>query len=256
MYATVAATVVVMVREEEDNMNFIQTIAPISIQDLKKYFEDKSTFYIIDYKNSSLKGSKLLTYLSNLDIPCDIEISRDSEEFEELLSSYFHHSSIMTVPFLEKTTVEVLLERKSLGSYGHSSFIEKNSKIIDQWIGLLDSLSLYNLYTINANELKEFVTAFPLNEEFTTEGINFVSILKNQDFYEFYSAVDQNNLQYYKVYFDQNVFKGKNLYHYWANENNPMFLITFGIVSGNLDVNEFNEIKKQAQLELENATPL
>ena len=28
------------------------------------------------------------------------------------------------------------------------------------------------------------------------------------------------------------MFRGKNLYSYWANENNPLFLITFGISEG------------------------
>ena len=47
-------------------MNVIETTAPIKIEELKKYFADKETFYVIDYANSDLKGSKLLTYLSNL----------------------------------------------------------------------------------------------------------------------------------------------------------------------------------------------
>ena len=42
-------------------MNFIKTTAPISIDNLKKYFVDKDTFFLIDYKNSALNGSKLLT---------------------------------------------------------------------------------------------------------------------------------------------------------------------------------------------------
>jgi hypothetical protein len=28
------------------------------------------------------------------------------------------------------------------------------------------------------------------------------------------------------------MFKGQNLYSYWATENNPLFLITFGISNG------------------------
>ena len=28
------------------------------------------------------------------------------------------------------------------------------------------------------------------------------------------------------------MFKGKNLYEYWATENNPLFLISFGISEG------------------------
>ena len=46
-------------------MNTIETIIPISMDNLKKYFVDKETFYSIDYENSELKGKKMLTYLSN-----------------------------------------------------------------------------------------------------------------------------------------------------------------------------------------------
>ena len=46
----------------------INTIVPIELKDLKKYFEDKTQSYQIDYLNSKLKGAQFLTYLSNLDI--------------------------------------------------------------------------------------------------------------------------------------------------------------------------------------------
>ena len=44
----------------------INTIVPIELKDLKKYFEDKTESYLIDYENSTLKGAQFLTYLSNL----------------------------------------------------------------------------------------------------------------------------------------------------------------------------------------------
>ena len=67
-------------------MNIIETIVPISIDNLKKYFTDKNTSFIIDYNNSSLKGNKFLTYISNLDVPCDV-ILDDSLECQELIKA-------------------------------------------------------------------------------------------------------------------------------------------------------------------------
>lgn len=257
MCATAVATAVATAHEEEDkNMNLINTSAPIPIQELKKFFEDKTTYYVIDYATSTLKGSKLLTYLGNLDLPCDINADTGSAEFAELLSSYFHHPLITNIPLLEQETIKVLLERKGLVDFGYSEFIKQNSEIIDRWSNILDSLSLYNLYTVNAPELKEYVESFPKNDTSTTEGINFVSILKHQEFYEFYNVVDQPGLQYYSTYFSQNMFKGSTLYAYWANENNPMFLITFGIASGTMNVEEFVQSKQHAIGEFENVTPV
>ena len=68
----------------------IETTAPIAIEDLKKHFEDKETSYLVDYEKSELKGEKLLTYLSNLDLPCDLKnITPD------LLKDYFHSTSLV-----------------------------------------------------------------------------------------------------------------------------------------------------------------
>ena len=65
------------------------TIAPIPIEDLKAYFENKEITFIIDYNNSTLKGEKLLTYLSNLDVPCDINFKgTKQEDVNEFLVSY------------------------------------------------------------------------------------------------------------------------------------------------------------------------
>ena len=42
----------------------IETIVPIELKNLKKYFEDKSESYMIDYEKGKLKGAQFLTYLS------------------------------------------------------------------------------------------------------------------------------------------------------------------------------------------------
>ena len=67
-------------------------------------------------------------------------------------------------------------------------------------------------------------------EELT--GINFLSLLKYEPFYIYYSKIKQSNLKFYTKYFNEYMFKGKNLYEYWATENNPLFLISFGISEG------------------------
>ena len=51
----------------------IETTAPIPFEELKKYFQNDKTRYIVDVENSELQGTKLLTYLGNLDIPIDIQ---------------------------------------------------------------------------------------------------------------------------------------------------------------------------------------
>ena len=85
----------------------INTIVPIELKDLKKYFEDKTETYLIDYEKSKLKGAQFLTYLSNLDVPYDL-----SNYDDELLKEYFESSMLVNIPLLEKPAMIVLFEHK------------------------------------------------------------------------------------------------------------------------------------------------
>jgi hypothetical protein len=89
--------------ERKKIMNIIETIAPISIENLKKHFTDKEVFYLIDYKNSELKGKKLLTYLSNLDLPADIK-----EPDLELVKEYLHSVTLVNIESLENIIIDIL----------------------------------------------------------------------------------------------------------------------------------------------------
>jgi hypothetical protein len=213
-------------------MNQVKTIAPISIEDLKKYFTDKTITYIIDYTNSTIKGQKLLTYLSNLDIPCDIVFTYKEEE-EELLKEYLNFQMICNIPELESCVVQLLLEYKGLAEQKrYETFIESNKQIIELWISKLNSLTLYNMYIINAEEFKSFVRQFPIDETNDLSGVNFVSLLKREDFYDFYLDLEPSTMKFYKNYFEEYMFKGKNMYAYWATPNNPLFILTYGIAQG------------------------
>jgi hypothetical protein len=240
-------------------MQIIETIAPISIDNLKKYFADKNIKFVIDYKNSALKGSKLLIYLSNLDVPVDIDINETSEEFYPLLKDYLESSFILDVKLLEVSAIKVMLASRNLlenlrepeeNKQKLVAFIEENTELIKEWSSRLDSLTLYNFYTIKDVQFKEFVENYP-NGESTTKGINFVSLLKHEDFYSFYEAVDVSNLKFYKDYFNEYIFKGKNLFSYWANENNPLFLLTFGISEGLVHYDKENNSIEVLQTESE-----
>ncbi len=83
-------------------MNVIETIVPIPLENLKKFFTDKDTFYLIDYEKSELKGKKFLTYLSNLDLPTDIK-----NPDLELVKEYLHSISLLNISSLENIVIYV-----------------------------------------------------------------------------------------------------------------------------------------------------
>lgn len=238
-------------------MNFVETVAPISIDNLKKYFTDKTTFFVINYKDSTLKGSKLLTYLSNLDIPCDIDCSGcDEQEVYALFSDYLHTSMIVNIPSLEKAITAILLQFKGMSKNIDHKFIEENKEILQKWSSKLDSLTLYNMHIIGQDEFKVFAESFEKDDSSELEGVNFISMLKNDYFYAFYEKVEQENLRFYTNYFNDYMFKGKNMYSYWANDNNPIFLLTYGIAEGMITGESYNSAKQKTLEELANATPV
>jgi hypothetical protein len=239
-------------------MNFVKTVAPIAIEDLKKYFMDRNTFFIIDYKNSSLRGKKLLTYLSNLDVPSDIDFTDcDDGEFFEILTEYFNLQTLCKVEFLEKTAIAVLKEKSEiLNTRFFKTFIESNSEIIDGWLSKIYSLTLYNMYIVDIPEFKKFATDHTTDDTESLIGINFVSLLKHSELYDLYQKIDHGKIKFYKNYFNEYIFKGANLYSFWANENNPMFLLTVSISSGTINGNDYISAVKETVKEIENVSPI
>ena len=236
-------------------MNIVETIAPISLDNLKKYFNDKTTFFVINYKDSSLKGTKLLTYLSNLDIPSDIDFSGcSSDECYDMIKEYLHSSMIVNVHTLESSVINILHQAKQLVPLQDKEFIEQNKDILNKWISKLESLSLYNMHIISDDMFKEFVSSFETDDSSELEGVNFISLLKHQNFYSFYNNTYKNSLKFYTHYFNDYMFKGKNMYSYWANENNPLFLLTYGIAEGVVEGDSYNSHKQKTIEELENVT--
>jgi hypothetical protein len=215
-------------------MKEIKVTAPISIEDLKKYFTDKETFYVIDYNNSKLKNEKLLTYLGNLDLPADIDLTGTSQEdVEALVLAYMKLPLLVSVSSLEKIVIFILAEAKGIIDGGvYEKFIVANRQLVDSWISKTDSLTLYNFYILQSDELKSFAESFPKDDTDDLSGINFVSLLKDELFYTLYEKIDQSQLKFYSKYFNDYMFKGKNLYSFWAVENNPLFILTHGISSG------------------------
>jgi hypothetical protein len=238
-------------------MNIIETTAPISIENLKKYFNDQTTFFVIDYKNSSLKGTKLLTYLSNLDIPSDINFTGcSSDECFDMIKEYLNSTMIVNIPALESAVINILHQTKNLVQVTDKEFIDDNKEILDKWISKLESLSLFNMHIIGNGIFEEFVSSFEVDTSSELIGVNFISLLKNEHFYSFYNNTDKKSLKFYTHYFNDYMFKGKNMYSYWANENNPLFLLTYGISEGIVEGNSYNSHKQKTIEELENVTPV
>lgn len=237
-------------------MTTIHATVPLSIEQLKQYFDDKDTRYIIDYTNSQLKSAKLLMYISNLDLPLDVVFDLDTPDGRELLHAYMSSHFMVSIPSLELAALDELLAYR----FGTSKtpFYEQYPDIIHRWERLIDSLTVYNMYTINDDTCQAFARSFP-HETFRDPvgvGINFVNLLKYDETYAFLSAPNNEACRFFGDIFTSNtddnasyIFKGKNLFHFWAVANNPMFLFTIGVASGQIDTASYAHAVHQLEEE-------
>lgn len=230
----------------------INTIAPISIEHLKEYFQDKTTFYSVDYSKSKLKGQKFLTYFSNLEIPADVDLSSCTlEEKTELLKEYLQCEMMCNLKTLESLTLNVLLEHAGINSKSqYSDFIETNKDILDHWLERVQSLPLYNIYILGQPEFTKFVESHEVCDSTSLVGVNFVNLIKYEELPQLYFGKPT----YFKSYFNDYMFKGKNLFSYWANDNNKLFLLTFGISEGLITGESYSETVKQTYQELQDVS--
>ena len=229
-------------------MNIIETTAPIGIEQLKEYFSNKETQYVIDYEGSELQDEKLLVYLSNLELPCDLVVN-DFDNLKQLLKTYMNTSFMVNIPLLEKSVIALLLQKKELVEKTDQNLLDELSDELEVWSKRFDSLTLYNMFTINNTEIQDWVKSQPVAEDDgDTRGINFVNLLKHDISYDLIQKV--KDVKYYPIFFNDYIFKGNNLFTYWAVDNNPMFLLTYGIAKGIVDPKEYIEAKRQTIQEM------
>jgi len=205
----------------------IETKAPISIEDLKKNFTETDVKYLIDYSISDLKGKKLITYLSNLDIPADIKnIDLD------LVKDYLHSVSLVNISYLENVVIDILFVMKRFAKNKHyDKFISENFEILEKWQNRLESLSLYNMYMLNSDNFRDYAQSHTKDDTKDLKGVNFVSLLKHTRFFNYYKKINNDKLKFYTHYFNDYMFRGKNMFEYWANDKNPLFLLTWSIAN-------------------------
>lgn len=222
----------------------IITPAPISIENLKKYFASKDITYIIDYESSQLKGKKLLTYLSNLDIPSDIKIDAESDEFRDLLLEYMKSHFLINSETLEIYVIKMLFQAKGMAEEDPymKKFIDENKEVVDKWLNIINSLFAYNMYTLNSQDFKEYARSFPHDD--SIDCINFVNLFKYSDFYNLFSNIDEKEFKFYNKFFDEYIFKGKSLFDYWTNEKNHIFLMTWGISENIIEAEDIIKVVK------------
>lgn len=204
-------------------MEKIFTTAPIALVDLKRKFTEDVEF-VLDYDNSKFKGKILITYLSNLDIKCELQI-KDPELALLLLEDYLNIPTLVSVPYLEDFAINVLLEyqqKPNKLNIDVGDFIARNLTSLERWTRRVNSLLLYTMY-IN-QQFKPMVEEFPQDLDDGVVGINFVHLIKHELFPLLLENVHPDLITWNKTFFNDYVFAGQNLFTFFAVKENPLFL--------------------------------
>jgi len=221
-------------------MERIVTVAPIPLAVLKRKFTEDIHF-VIDYTDSKFRGKTLINYLSNLDISCSLQLT-NKEDALELVLEYMRIPAAVSLPDLENVVINLLLAAQGkvhFLSFDPSEFLVEHQELIAQWLRRIASLRLYAIHCWGKDEA--FVNSFPVDEDNSIAGINFVQLIKHELFVLLVADIPESEWSYNKMWFNDYVFGGKNMFHFFAVKENPLFL---GLVSATDPSPEDSELPK------------
>jgi hypothetical protein len=206
----------------------VETTAPIGMAVLRRKFTENIKF-VLDYDEGKYKGKVFMTYLSNLDIDCEVTVE-DDEALKELLTDYFHLPAIVHIALLEDVAINVLLAasgRPFILRFDPAEYIQQNREIIDVWLKRLYSLHLFAMHC--TNKYDDYVKSFPHDDNDSVVGLNYVSLIKHHQFPVMMSGVQESDYSWNATLFNKYVFAGSNLFSFFAVQENPLFSIVMAM---------------------------
>lgn len=239
-------------------MRFINTLVPVPIESIKEYFKDKDIMFLLDYNQSKLQDKVFITYLSNLDVPCDLDpnVELIKEVKFKLLESYMDIKNICNITTLNMAMIEVvlsftginpsfLLSKRFFTDDELVEFLQKNHETISKWATFLDSTMVFLLKSFqDLNDELKVESTYECIDDPHYVGLNVVNMLSIPGFLELYFSKKRNyNSKYFKQQFETHMFKGKALYNYYMNEHNMFVPLLSGMIENKIPLNANEKLK-------------
>lgn len=215
-----------LLKEEEERRNrlvVIETTVPIPMLTLKRKFTENIKF-IVDYDNSKYKGSVMITYLTNLNIQCEVRFS-SLESKLSMLKDYLHITSLVKMPEMEDLAMNLLLAASGKPyelPFDPLAIIEEHRDILEIWMQNVCMVPVYALYSYRP--LRKKVQDYPEIPGENLLGINFVRLLDHPMFPVLMLNLPEEDWCWNKMFFKEYCFAGSNLFAFFATENNPYFM--------------------------------
>ncbi len=232
----------------------IECTAPLTMDLVKQQFQDKEMFFLIDVKNSQLKGKDLLVYIANLELNCELSFDGCSfEEKKEILKSYMDLNTLNTLNSLSINLAVLVLhsvgidwfefvDNPALSKEEAQEFLDENRELFDKWNTFLTSTMIYQISSIEFLENEMEVSAkYPHIDDINYIGKNVVNLFSIPGFLNtYYSLPSKFPVYYFKQQFEEHIFKGKSLFHYFLNEENSTYLMLHALIEGKPELEKLN----------------
>ena len=221
---------------------------PLAIDQIKEFFENKNLFFFVDYSQSKIKGNMFLTYLSNLDLPFEIMLNgTPKQEVFDLVKTFMETRNQSSSDVLRLTVADIILthkgidtslwlQNKVLKTDEIREFIGLNLELVKKWDTFLSSMMIFMLKSFPDLEKNLKISeAFPHLKDPNYIGGNVVQLFSIPGFLElFFSVPYAGELYYFDAQFEELMFKGKNLFHYFHCDENTFFGFINSIGSGEM----------------------
>lgn len=242
--------------EQDEQKEVREVTAPLEITQIKEYFTNKNIFFQINCLKSSLEGDALITYISNLDLPCELNLAGlDLEKKNAILKSYFSTKSLCSSQKLRSLASRVLLEKVGVDSdflgrdadYNKDDikkFISENETLVKQWVTVVSSTMIYLLTVVEAIEEEyDFSKNYDKDPKEDEIGYNFVHLFSEPMFTEaFFSVPAQSEIYFYPKLYKEYIYKGNNFYQYYAVPENLLLITYEALLSGQASIEDLEAL--------------
>lgn len=245
-----------MSTEEEPKKTIKEVTVPLSVDQIKEFFTDKNIIYFVNYANSDLKGVVFLTYLSNLDLPAEIDFEGSTyEQKSELFKIYMSTRNIIKSDTLRFNIAQILLDIKGSPAGDlflnlaftleeELQFIKDNIALLKDWVQFLESTMIFAYSTISELEEKfQIKETCEVVDDPNFIGANIVNLFSTPCFMEFFNArPTMYALKYFRAQFEDYMFRGKNLFSYFEHPENTPYHLLLAFIGQEVSQTEFFSI--------------
>lgn len=216
----------------------VLTALPFTEEQLDKYLDDmdKHSFYI-EFSDCKLKGNKLLNYIYNSGMECDLHLTDfTSNDLEGFVKDYICTDKIVNIPAVNDIWCDILLYRIEKEIFDTNKeekefierFYEDHGDLIDELFDILFSLKAHLIAAIVNDDdgMIEGKESRSMNEV----GLNFVTLRNSGAFWNVLTRIDSLGLPVYNYKdFQEFSYDGRKIRHNFLDEFGPFSILSIYI---------------------------